>query len=180
MVKVVLCPSVMEKNHANFTALHKNLYQPLFHFVSLRVGNKEEAEDVVQDVFLKAYNSWEVLPESATAKNFLYYIARQKLIDLWKSARFRYSSGKELDESDFDEVDTGPLAIDLFEKGERKEEVKKILDSLKPGERDILYLRFLEEKSYEEISEVLKISEESARQKVKRALEGARKVVKKN
>lgn len=166
----------MEKNHANFTALHRALYQPLFNFISLRVRNKEEVLDLIQDVFLKAYNSWDKIPEPATAKNFLYYIARQRMIDLWKSARIRYQTDVSVSDTEFDEVDTGPLPAELFEEGEKRGEVLKILNSLSPGDRDILYLRFLDEKEYSEISEVLKISEQYARQKVSRALEKARQV----
>ncbi len=170
----------MEKNHANFTALHSKLYRPLFNFISLRVRDREEVADLVQDVFLKAYNSWETLPEPVSAKNFLYYIARQRMIDLWKSARIRYSSDKNIDDLEYDETPGENVSLELFVESERKAEALKILNSLKPGDRDILYLRFIEEKSYEEISEILKISEQYARQKVSRALQSARKVVNQN
>jgi RNA polymerase sigma factor (sigma-70 family) len=53
------------------------------------VRDKEEAKDIVQDVFLKAYSSWSKVPDEATARNFLYVIARQRMIDLWRSAKHR-------------------------------------------------------------------------------------------
>jgi RNA polymerase sigma-70 factor (ECF subfamily) len=168
----------MEKNHANFTALHNTTYNSLFNFIHLRVRDREEATDLVQEVYLKAYNSWGLLPEPQTAKNFLFYIARQKMIDLWKSARIRYSSDADINDVEFDEADGDSLPETLFEKSEREAEALDILNSLKPGERDILYLRFIEEKSYEEISEILKISGEYARQKVARALAKAKQVAK--
>ena len=173
----------MEKNHKNFTALHNSLYRPIFNFISLRVRNKQEVEDLTQDVFLKAYNSWETLPEANSAKNFLYYIARQRMIDLWKSARSKYDTSDVVlggGEEEFDAADDGPLPEDIFAENEKKQQALKILNSLKPGDRDILYLRFIEEKEYSEIAEVLKISQEHARQKVSRALEQAKKVAKPN
>ena len=166
----------MEKNHHNFTALHKSLYGPVFNFISLRVRNKQEVEDLTQDVFLKAYNSWSVIPDPQSAKNFLYYIARQRMIDLWKSAKVRYEVDTQPDFEEFDQADTGPLPPDRFIENERKKFALEILNSLKPGDRDILYLRFLEEKEYKELAEILGITEEYARQKVSRALQAAKKV----
>lgn len=170
----------MEKNHQNFTALYKNLYSPIFNFISLRVRNKQEVEDLTQDVFLKAYNSWKVLPDENTAKNFLYYIARQRMIDLWKSAKKKYESDGEINLEEFDQVDTEPLPEELFEKSERQKEALDLLNALKAGERDILYLRFIGEKDYEEIAEILKITSDYARQKVSRALQAAKKVAQVN
>ena len=68
----------------------------------------------------------------------------------------------------------------MEKRDQKKQQALKILNSLKPGDRDILYLRFIEEKEYSEIAEVLKISQEHARQKVSRALEQAKKVAKPN
>lgn len=166
----------MEKNHENFTALHRSLYGPIFNFISLRVRNKQEVEDLTQDVFLKAYNSWKSLPDENSARNFLYHMARQRMVDLWKSARKKYEIDA-LSEDDFEEVDTGPLPEEMFENNERRKLVLDILNSLKAGDRDILYLRFIEEKDYQEIAEILGITGDYARQKVSRALQAAKKVV---
>jgi RNA polymerase sigma-70 factor (ECF subfamily) len=167
----------MQNNHANFTALHNRLRSSLHNFISLRVKNREEVDDLVQEVFLKAFYSWKTLPEDSSAKNLLFYIARQKMIDLWKSARKRYEYDGDMSLEDFDQESGDPLPFDLFVENERKEEVHKLLSNLKPEERQILYLRFIEEKDYSEISEILSISLESARQKVSRALQNTRKVV---
>jgi RNA polymerase sigma factor (sigma-70 family) len=166
----------MDKNHSNFTALYNSLYQPIYNFISMRVRNNDEVEDLVQDVFLKAYNYWKTLPEKESAKNFLYHIAKQRMIDLWKSGRKKYELVGEMSVDDLDQPGSDPLPEDIFEQSEKRQQAVNILNSLRPSDRDILYLRFMDEKEYSEISEILNISEDHARQKVSRALSAARKI----
>jgi DNA-directed RNA polymerase specialized sigma24 family protein len=68
----------------NFTDLHNRLYGKVFSFVHMRIKDKEEVKDIVQDVFIRAYNSWVKtkgqLPDENTARNFLYVIAKQRMI----------------------------------------------------------------------------------------------------
>ena len=99
----------MRKENADFTDLHNRLYGKVFSFVRLRINDVEEVKDIVQDVFLKAYNSWVTnengLPDENTARNFLYIIARQRMIDKWRSAKFRLQTdlaGKN-DDGEFEE-----------------------------------------------------------------------------
>jgi RNA polymerase sigma-70 factor (ECF subfamily) len=180
---------------SKFTALHNRLYGKVLAFVRLRISDPEEAKDIVQDVFVKAYNSWqdkvEDMPDESTAKNFLYIMARQRMIDLWRSARHRLQTdllnkneegGDDLwGTGDFDSMsgDT-PLPEDVFEKNETRDEVLRLLNCLKQEERELLILRFLEEREYKELAEIYHTSENNIRQRVSRSLQNLKKVVNKN
>lgn len=177
----------MPKNERNFTALHNRLYAKVFSFVRLRIRDTEEVKDIVQDVFLRAYNSWEDIPDENSAKNFLYIIARQRMIDIWRSSRFRTQTDlpNQKGDSDEDWNDAGnfdllesdePLPEEVFQKNENKEGVLKLLNKLKQDEREILILRFLEEMEYKELAKIYKTSEDNVRQKVSRSLQKLKKV----
>ncbi len=182
----------MRKENDDFTHLHNRLYGKVFSFVRLRINDLDEVKDIVQDVFLKAYNSWvnseDGLPDEASAKNFLYIIARQRMIDKWRSAKFRLQTDllnkNESDEfgeaGDFDDFAGDlPLPEESFEKSEQRQKVLNLLNQLKKEERELLILRFLEEMEYKELSKIYKTSEENIRQRVSRGLQNLKKVANK-
>ena len=183
----------MRTGQDEFSNLHNRLYGKVFSFVRLRISDVEEVKDIVQDVFLKAYNSWVTnengLPDENTARNFLYIIARQRMIDKWRSAKFRLQTdlaGKN-DDGEFEEWgDFDSFAGDLilpeeaFQKTESREEVLKLLNQLKENEKELLILRFLEELEYKELAQIYKTSEENIRQRVSRGLQNLKKVANKN
>lgn len=178
----------------NFTDLHNRLYGAVFSFVRLRIKDKEEVQDIVQDVFLKAYNSWtdssSGIPDEKTAKNFLYIMARQRMIDIWRSSRSRFQtdllntnqeSALGEDGGDFDALaGDEPLPEDLFVQNENKDLVVNLLNKLKKEEREILMLRFLDELEYKELARIYKTSEDNIRQKVSRSLQNLKKVANNN
>ena len=180
----------MRNNLENFTSLHNRLYGKVFSFVRMRFNDPEEVKDIVQDVFLKAYNSWkdseQGIPDENTARNFLYIIARQRMIDIWRSARSRFQTdlynknegdGEEKESGDFDAFASDePLPEDVFQKTENKDLVLKLLNQLKKEEREILILRFLDELEYKELARIYKTSEDNVRQKVSRSLQNLKSV----
>lgn len=176
----------MRQNIENFSLLHNRLYGKVFSYVSLRVKNTDEVKDIVQDVFLKAYKSLSEKEYNENAvKNYLFMIARQRMIDLWRSGRNRYYGelynkgfdGEEDEQNNFDELEgDSPLPEEIFEDNEKKKYVLELLNKLKKSDREILILRFLEEMEYKELARVYKTSEENIRQKVSRSLQNLRKV----
>ncbi len=183
----------MRNKREDFTNLHNRLYGKVFSFVRLRIKDTEEVKDIVQDVFLKAYNSWvnsnANMPDENTARNFLYIIARQRMIDKWRSAKFRLqtdlsnsNSSEDFEEGgDFDSfASDDPLPEEVFQKNEHKQQVLDFLNQLKKEERELLILRFLEELEYKELSQIYKTSEENIRQRVSRGLQNLKKVANKN
>jgi RNA polymerase sigma-70 factor (ECF subfamily) len=126
---------------------------------------------------LTAYKTWGELPDENTCRNFLYIIARSKMIDFWRKAHNKYeiknldSFVAEGEESFWDNIkDENPIPEEIFEQNHNKQAALKMLDVLSDFEREIVTLKYIEEMSYEEISEILKISQENARQRVSRAI----------
>jgi RNA polymerase sigma factor (sigma-70 family) len=64
---------------------------------------------------------------------------------------------------------------DEEERNEIKEKIDAILKSLTPRQKEIIYLRFLQQMEYDEIAKIMNMSEQAARNLLHRALENARK-----
>jgi RNA polymerase sigma factor (sigma-70 family) len=164
-------------DHFAFSQMYHKFYHKIFGFVRMRINNIDDATDVVQDVFLTAYKTWGELPDERTSKNFLFIIARSKMIDFWRKAHNKYEI-KNLDsfldegeESFWDNVkDENPIPEEIFQQNHDKQTAIKMLESLNDSEREIITLKYIEDLSYSEVSEILKISEENARQRVSRAI----------
>ena len=176
--------------NTEFIDLYNRLYNKVLTFVSLRVNDPEEAKDLVSDVFLKAWGVWQKdlsqdipFPEEQTARNFLFLIARQKMIDLWRSGRKKYiitlnQQGSPEDEftNEFDNLPaTTLLPEEIFEQNERRNYAVGLLNQLNELERELVTLRFLEEMEYKEIAQVYGINEDNIPQKISRALKKLKK-----
>ncbi len=117
---------------------------------------QSEIEDILQEIFIKVYVNLNSFDKSLKFSSWIYRIAHNLVVD-----KIRKNSKRTKDVS-IDDEELGliiksneDLHLDLM----NKESVKKLRDiiSLMPETyREVLVLRFLEEKSYEEIMDILK------------------------
>lgn len=113
--------------------------------------NKEDAEQVVWDVFIALfeYNKENLI---RNCKTFLYTTAHNKAIDIMKKKTEGY--GEKL--SQRNEVDVHDIQKkELLHLRYKQQLVQKYLLMLQPREKEVVHLFFYEDKSYEEISEIL-------------------------
>lgn len=130
------------------------------------------AEDAVQESFIKIAKNMKYFYElSPKSRNLAVIIARNAAIEIYNT-RKRIVSGEILtdeisDENIMQHSDSAEeTALRYFE----VEQVKVAIAKLQPIYRDAVTLRFLNEMSYREIADILNISEDSAKKRVKRAL----------
>lgn len=120
-------------------------------------GTKESVEDVVQNIFIKAYVNIKSFHEEKKFSSWLYGIAHNECIDYWRRNK-KHASGISLDSNtELASVLASPDDVEeqMFHK-EEEERVRKILDRLPIKFREVLVLRYLEDKEYQEISDILK------------------------
>jgi RNA polymerase sigma-70 factor (ECF subfamily) len=140
-------------------------YGRLYRSALFMCGDPWQAEDIVQETFLAANRAWDSFRGDASPYTWLYRIMlntfRRKLrsdrkmlslTELGADARDGEPRGEDLVES------PGPLPQQEIEQGEQARLVRGAIDSLPPHHREVLVLRFLEEKSYEEIAQTLECS----------------------
>lgn len=146
--------------------------------------NQGCAEDILQESFLKIYknlndfdqdlqfSTWAYRITHNEAINYLKKISNEKIIPLETDDQDVVSLINIL-ESDID------IAKDMAKK-ELQEKVQKIISMLSPQFREILVLKFLEDKSYQEISDILEKPMGTIATLINRAKEQFKKVAEKN
>ncbi len=138
-------------------------YQNMVFSTAMRLlANPTEAEDVAQEVFLKAYERFGELRESPTAPGWLKKVATNLCLNHLSRYRARWSFFSELSHGEEEDepiefAAPGDLAQDLAQ-ADRHQLVERALQQLPPAQRVPLVLFHLEGLSYEEIAEKLRVS----------------------
>ena len=124
--------------------------------LALRITmNRAEAEDVVQDTLLKVWehrNEWEQI---GSLEAYAITTCRNRAIDITKRVGRNTKSLEEVDNSQ----QTTDNGLRLLETREQISLVRKLMDSLPEIQRTIMSLRDIEGRTYQEIAQVLDISE---------------------
>ena len=120
----------------------------------------DEQDDVLQDVFVKAYEKHQSFDPSQSFNSWIYRICHNTTINYWKKNK-RYSEGISFNHEDTSGFLETLLAEDSFIDDLFREAdaamVQDALGKLKEKYRSILILRFFEEHDYSEISDMLEI-----------------------
>jgi RNA polymerase sigma factor (sigma-70 family) len=178
----------MESNSKSFERIYSLLYKKVYYFVSFKIKDKDIVEDIVQECFISAFRSWKQIPDIDTARNFLFIIARSRLIDHFRSAHERYTlNSTDLPSSSFEEESIFEryssqerVPEEWFEESHRKSKVLSILNALPTKDRDIITMRFIQDLSYKDIATILESNQPSVRKKVERAIKNAREYITQN
>jgi RNA polymerase sigma-70 factor, ECF subfamily len=157
-------------------------YQNMVYSTALRlVANPAEAEDIAQEVFLKAYERFAELKESPTAGGWLRTVARNMSLNHLSRYRSRWSFFSELSsagqDDDAPEVEfAAPQELDEeLARADHKQLVEEALQKLPPAQRVPLVLYHLEGLKYEEIAAKLNVSLGKVKTDIFRAREALRK-----
>lgn len=149
-----------------FAALVRRHQDRVFGFVLRMVGAREEAMELTQDVFLKA---WTALPQwrpEARLSTWLLQIARNAALDaLRRRAQVGFSALEALPEP----VDPAPGPDAHYAGRQRQRHLLEALGRISPEHREILLLREIEDLSYADIGVTLGLSEGTVKSRLARA-----------
>lgn len=137
--------------------LIRRYQQKLFFYVTKLIGSKDDAEDVVQETFLKVYQNIQSFELDRKFSSWIYRIAHNQAINLAK----KRSRVQAIEAVNLDWFAEHEKEVDDFlateERLELSNDMMKLIDDLRLEYREILVLYYFEEKSYEEISDILQI-----------------------
>lgn len=153
-----------------FEQVYEQYYEKVFNFVYMRLLHREDAEDVTEDTFLKAMNSFGGYdPAKASYITWLCTIARNTMIDHVRKAH----SDKVVP---FDEsFDRGAMDKELESlTDDTQKRVAEIFTHLKQEERELLAMRYNMEMDYKQIAEIIGIEPKAAAKRVERLLKKCR------
>ena len=163
------------KNHAmkykEFAKYYEEFKHKIYSYLYYRSGrNKDLAEDLTAEVFLKAFEKFHTYKEGSSFKSWIYAVAHNHLVDHYR--KNRESVDLELIENVVEsEMDTRVL----LEKRLAVEQAEELLEYLTDEEREIVLLRYHRDLSMREIGDVVDKEEVTVRVMVHRALGKMRK-----
>ncbi len=141
-----------------FPLLMKRYLRPTYHFALHFTREEGSAEDIVQETFIKAWRHLDRFNAEKKFKTWIFTIAKNTAYDYLKKKRaIPFSSFDDDDgENPIEAIDDANLLPDvLFEKKEIAATLARALEEMSPPNRTLLTLRYLEDFSLEEISEIL-------------------------
>lgn len=122
------------------------------------IRNEEDAADIVQDAFVKAFAALKSFNTEYPFSRWLYKIASNRCIDYLRRKRFAMMSidapisTRDGGEMSFDPVDLGPIPVDIVLANERVLMLKEALETLPEKYRNVIRMRHEEELEYQEIA----------------------------
>lgn len=147
-----LIRQILSGRHDRYTFLVQRYQEPLIHFLRKMVGNDDDAFDCAQEAFLAAYRNLWRYSEEYSFRSWLYAIARNKATDLQRKRKREFVS--ELEDN---LVDHSPGPEERWLEKEQNAGIDQLLNTLPEQYRQILYLRYHQDLTYEEIARALNI-----------------------
>ncbi len=160
-----------------FRALVEQHSRSAFRLAFRMMGNEQDAEDVVQESFLRAYRQLGRFESRANFGTWLYRIVANCSVDLMRSKQARHDQvrGDSIDETAVDLPDSRGAGPDrLAHSAEIDRRVQVALEQLSPLERAAFTLRHYEGRSIDEISAALGLGTSAAKHSVFRAVKKLR------
>ena len=141
-----------------FACIYERYEQKLIRYI-LRISSFsiEEAEDILQEAFIKAWRNLNEFNNDLKFSSWIYRIVRNTTITEWKKTKSKGRDKKQdIDEELFRNI---PSLLNTEKEADQKfnnKNIGKILQLMPEKYREVLILKFLEEKNYQEISDILK------------------------
>lgn len=146
----------------------------VFNFISRLAPRELDAEDVVQESFIKAWRNLKRFDQSRSFKTWLFTIAKNTLLDRIKAKKsipfsFLDSADGESPLS-IEPVDDRPLPDAALQLLESDKAASDLLDILDPGKRAVVVMHVLEDLSFRQIGEVLGEPLDTVKTRYRRAI----------
>jgi RNA polymerase sigma-70 factor (ECF subfamily) len=140
------------------------------------VPDADTAQELVSRVFFKAYRHWRDAPVEAAAIQWVFRIARNTLIDYWRTDKRRATASLPIDEAGALRASSSDPEAE-YQSRQRRSDVIRALAALPESDRDLLSLKFIAHRTNREIAAVLEISEAAVSMRLLRALRKLRRIL---
>jgi RNA polymerase sigma-70 factor, ECF subfamily len=152
-----------------FSCLYERYEDRLLRYIR-RLGAGEDAEDILQEAFIRVWKNLNAFDQSLKFSSWLYRIVHNQAVScIRKKKSFGKDQREAFDEKRFSEMPAeqpGEAVLDMEEQDVRTHE---LLEKLPLPYKEVMVLKYLEDMSYEEISDILKIPEGTVATRINRA-----------
>jgi RNA polymerase sigma factor (sigma-70 family) len=165
---------VLAGNKQIYAHIIDKFKNPLYATILRMTKNPHDAQDLVQEAFIKVYQQLDKYDNTGSFSSWLYRVAINHCMDEFRKKRYKMKQ-VEIDESSMVSADTPEL---IFLKNEESRRLERLIATLPEDERVIILLRYVNELSYDEIGELVDAPLSTVRNKLHRAKKKMRETVK--
>jgi len=162
-----LIRSILDGNTQSFSVLLKRYQRPIHALIRQIVANREDAEELTQDVFIKAFRKLDSFKGGSSLSTWLYRIAWNTAISKTRKKRLIYP---EFDENQFANL-PDETVDEVLEKENDEVQLQKLenaIDRLNPEEKALITLYYTESKPLTEVALILNLNADNAKVKLHR------------
>lgn len=150
--------------------IYKTYFSELYSYGKRLCQDESTVEDCIQELFEELWNRREKLSETDAIKPYLFVSLKRKVFHTVK--KIRKTTDTELEEKYFDvELSIDEILIAAETTTEQKNNLQSAFNELSDRQKEILYLKYYSEMDYEEISRIMDLNYQSARNLVSRAIQ---------
>jgi RNA polymerase sigma factor (sigma-70 family) len=150
-------------------AIYRSYFSDLYTYGKRFTQDENTVEDCIQELYIELWNRRDKLSETDAIRPYLYISLKRKIF--YKVKNIRKTTETPLEESHFEiELAIDQILINKESSLEKSENLKKAFEQLSSRQKEILYLKYYSGMDYDEISEVMDLNYQSARNLVSRAI----------
>lgn len=162
----ILVQRAQQGDSAAFSSLYEEFSEPIFRFLYYRLGDRQTAEDLTAEVFIRVIKSIRKYRPQQPFRAWLFRIARNLAIDFRRKYGNRHE--QELDEAITGRQQSPEVATANTLNSDR---LRQALEHLTPDQRDVIILRFIGEMRISEVADALNKSHSAVKSLQSRGLQ---------
>lgn len=163
-----------------FERLYETYHHSLFQFLFYMVRNRQIAEELVQEVYIKVLNSYSSFKGDSSEKTWLYSIARHVGVDWIRSQnrkKRKFLGLFELSEKEYQFRDENQLPDEIVMEKEEMKEVYQMLGKCSLDQQQVIILRYIESLSISETATILGWTESKVKTTQHRAIKSLKELL---
>lgn len=164
----IIINQIIEGDTSAFSTLVDRYKDMVFALALRMLKNREEAEEVAQDTFIKVYKSLTKFKGDSKLSTWIYKVAYNSCLDSIKKNK-KYQANVPVDDITMPQIKTMNNALDGILEAEKSQLIQDCLKQLPSEDSFLLTLFYFEEQSLEEISKVVGITPNNVKVKLFRS-----------
>jgi len=162
---------VQKGDSSYYVEVVQKYQQAIYRYCLRLLGNQQDAEDAAQDIFIKAFESIMQYKNTVSFSSWLYKIAYRHCLNLLRKRKYQLRLLLRL----FTPEVTAESPEQTMDNRLFSPQLMYALTALSPEDRSMLILRIFEERTFEELGEIMGCKPEAAKKRVSRMKEKIRK-----
>lgn len=169
-----------EGNEQAYTFLLNTFWNDVMRFQLSKIQNETEAEDITIKTFARVFDKIHLYDERYTFKTWILTISKNIYIDEFRKSKNENITTQSFSSTDYDFFDNNPSPEDQIIIDQNLSQLLSFIKLLKPHYQEVINLRYFQEKSYKEISEILNEPMSNVKIKILRAKKLLAEIIQKN